>query len=192
MTINFYKADVDGNPRYNEDTGARFWTKPAGDGSIRCLGRVDQAQHVAKTIKGVSHDISSNLIGASVEIRLSKDDYKLLKNETKTMEAVGATFLIELSQEPIISRLTVKKSRRGRNGTKSSIALIGEIMSEEISPATIKLVEVGVEDNIDDVKAALAENIKEQLDQAQAFRDSRATNEAAEAGLLEAKTGAIV
>ncbi len=192
VTVNFYKADADGNPRFNEETGARFWTKPAGDGSIRCLARVDQAQHVYKTIKGTAHDISPNLIGTSVEIRLSKEDYKLLKSETKQLSGIGATFLVELSQEPMISRLDIKKSKRGRNGKKASIALIGEIMSEEILPATAKLIETGVAEDIADVKAALAENIQDQVDQAKAYRDSRATNEAAESGLLEAETGALV
>ena len=188
VTVNFYKRDMDGNPTFNDETGARFWTAPTSDGAIRMVAKVDKAQGVTK--KGM--DISDAINGVTADLRLSREDFKLLKSECKTMdEGVGAQFIVELSKEPVFGQLNITKSRRGRNGVKKSMVITGVIAGDEIRPATATLTDTVQLDSKEDILAHINEMKSEDVAQAEQARSNRQT-EAAKAGMAEAATGAAV
>lgn len=177
VTVNFYKRDAEGNPTFNDETGARFWSAGTNDGSVRVIGKIDMAQNVIKN----GNDISTLLGNKAVDLRLNREDYNLLKEETKTMsEGVGAQFIVELTKEPNFGQLTITKSKRGQNGNKKSLVMVGTIAGEEILPAQASLTDSVKVDTLDEIKAHLAEMDADQQMQAQ---QARSQSEAARQGL---------
>lgn len=153
VTTNFYKADSDGQPRFDDNTGARFWSRAYGDGCIGIVVNIDKAQNIVKN----GHDITDAIISNRATVRLSRDDFELLSDTTSEMSGIGTKFVIELEKEPHISRLEIKNSANGNNGVQTAVTLWGAIVSEP-TPATSTLSEVGVDtSNHDDVVAALME-----------------------------------
>lgn len=187
VTVTFYKRDTEGNPTFNDETGARFWSSGTNDGSVRVVARIDMAQNVIK--KG--HDISSLLGNKTVDLRLTREDYNLLKQETKSMEeGIGAQFIVDLTKEPNFGELTITQSKRGRNGQKKSLVIVGTIGGDEILPAQATLTDSVKVDTLDDIKAHLAAMDEEQQQQSQ---EARAQSLAARQGLENAeKSNALV
>lgn len=187
VTVTFYKRDTEGNPTFNDETGARFWSAGTNDGSVRVVARIDMAQNVIK--KG--HDISSLLGNKTVDLRLTREDYNLLKQETKSMdEGIGAQFIVDLTKEPNFGQLTITQSKRGRNGQKKSLVIVGNIGGDEILPAQATLTDTVKVDTLEDIKAHLAEMDADQQEQAQ---QARAQSQAARQGLETAeKSNALV
>lgn len=187
VTVTFYKRDNEGNPTFNDETGARFWSAGTSDGSVRVVARIDMAQNVIKN----GHDISNLLGNKTVDLRLTREDYNMLKQEAKSMdEGVGAQFIVDLTKEPNFGQLNITNSKRGRNGVKKSMVIVGTIGGDEILPAQATLTDSVKVDTLEDIKAHLAEMDQEQQDQAQ---QARAQSEAARQGLETAeKSTALV
>ena len=187
VTVSFYKRDAEGNPTFNDETGARFWAAPMSDGTFRMPARVDKAQGVIK--KG--HDISAIIEGASVNLILDRDSYKLLKDESKSMdEGAGAQFIVELKKEINFGNLTITKSRRGQNGEQATMTICGELAGDEVRPAALTLTDNVQLDTLDDIKAHVARIKQQQVDSLNNSRNSQV--DSAKAGLAEAETGALV
>lgn len=178
VTATFYSRNSDGTIRYNETTGARFWSKPTNDGNWRMLVRIDRALNVIKN----GDNISSFIEGKTADLRLSPEDYELLVDQASEYEVgSGIQFVIELETAPYFSELTISQSNRGRNGQVRSIALVGEILVDEpITPAMARLndnVDVSSLDKIKEHCALMDAQAKESLEQ------YRGTNAAARAGV---------
>ena len=185
VTVSFYKRDAEGNPTFNDETGARFWLAPLGDGSFRMPARVDKAQGVHK--KG--HDISTIIEGAQCNLILDRESVQLLKAETKSMDqGAGAQFIVELTKEINFGILTITKSRRGRNGERKSMTISGTLAGDEIRPAALTLTDNVQLDSLDDIKAHVAGIKQGQIDDLNASRNAQTNS--ARAGMAEAATGA--
>ena len=188
-TILFYKRDKDGAARFNDDTGARFWSRNYGDGCVGLVAQIDEAQNVTKLGK----DISNKLCGNRVTLRVDRQDFEELRDETRDYEGIGVQVILNLTREVHISRLNITNSlREGGNGVQTSITAWGDLVDYELAQAT--LTETGVDGTIEDFEAALDEGrqqVKAQAEQARNNRQVEMTKASAEELTKEQSTAAV-